>query len=657
MAQTKLSSGNQALRESRIQDAIAEYQGALACAGPLRKHILFNIDFAKKRIQKIDGRHTRNSDNIIIYTDNDNKNSGYAVDKRLLEEAECIRPHFDLEYYLNNNKDVEKAGVDPVIHYCKYGCKEGRDPHPEFSTSFYLSANQDVACTGENPYLHYLTFGITEGRAPKEMPWMKSRSFKHTKSTPFDSWIEVNRFSETEDHRLRESIGKIDDTNFPLISIVMPVFNPPINLLDEAINSIIDQIYSKWELCIHVDGDNNTDLHNWLQVLKNRDSRISISFSRQNQGISLATNAAARIATGEFLAFFDQDDLVHTTALAKIALRLLSHPDVDILYTDDDKIDTEGTHYAPQFKPDWAPTLLLSYMYLSHFLVVRRNLFLSVGGFRVGYEGSQDYDFILRASEKARSIYHLPDILYHWRAIAGSTAVSGEAKPNSFIAGLRAVQEACQRRGIPAKAVQPDWAIKAKVGIFSLIFEDTGPLITIIIHTKDRLDLLKPCIVSIESKTAYKNYEILIVDNDSNEPDTIEYLKTCGHKVLRTSSPSGKFSFAHLMNVAVNNASGEFVLLLNNDTVVRSKSWLSQLSGYAQMPGVGAVGAKLYFPDETIQHAGIIHGLYGDLAGPAFRNFPAYSHGYLGYTMVAREYSAVTAACLITSKMAFQSIN
>jgi glycosyltransferase involved in cell wall biosynthesis len=653
--QTKLALGNKALRESRFEDAVTNYEATLEDSGPLRKYIIFNINLAKKRIGLDLGSHDTNE--VGRSECNDQTDVGLIkLNERVLDQAELIRPQFDHDYYIANNHDVVQAGIDPVVHYCQSGYLEGRNPHPEFSTSFYLTSNPDVASSGENPFLHYLTFGKPEGRVSREMPWMKSRSFSQPTLSHYDKWIEVNKPSDTEEHRIHELVKKTIGY-LPLISVIMPVFRPPIDLLEEAINSVLDQIYSKWELCIHVDGDDDIFLHNWLRALANRDNRIKLSLGKINNGISFATNAAVDIAKGDFLAFFDQDDLLNKTALAKIAIAISRTPDVDILYTDDDKIDANGKRYAPQFKPDWAPTLLLSYMYLSHLLVVRRSLFNEIGGFRKGYEGSQDFDFALRVSEKARSVYHLPDVLYHWRAIAGSTAVSGDAKPNSFIAGLRAVQEACERREIPAQAIQPNWAIKAKVGIFSLVFRDTGPKVSIIIPTKNRLDLLAPCISSIEMKTKYKNYEIIIVDNDSDDPATIEYLNGTNHKVLMIKSPGGKFSFAHLMNVAVKSASGQYVLLLNNDTVVMSDNWLSQMVGYAQMPGIGAVGAKLYFPDETIQHAGIIHGLYGDLAGPAFRNLPSYSHGYLGYTMVAREFSAVTAACLLTKKDIFQSIN
>jgi len=469
---------------------------------------------------------------------------------------------------------------------------------------------------------------------------------------PYQAWLEVNGACETSARRLASALAEAGDA-LPLISVVMPVYKPPLDYLEAAVESVLTQGYSRWELCIHVDGDDGAELHRWLGALQARESRIRLSVGETNGGISLATNAAAALASGEYLAFLDQDDLLHPDALAQIALAAAREPDLDLLYSDDDKVDRKDLRFAPQFKPDWAPVLLLSYMYMSHLLVARRALFRQLGGFRKGFEGSQDYDFALRASEQARRVVHIPEVLYHWRALPGSTATSGDAKPASFTVGLQAVQEACERRGVPATAYQPDWAKAGKLGVFSLRFPDSGPHVTIIIPTRDRIDLLRPCVESIERLTSYDNYSILVLDNESDDPDTLQYLRTCGHRVIRLTCPNDRFSFSYLMNRGVEHTDSEYVLLLNNDTEVRRADWLSQMVGYACMAGVGAVGAKLHFPDNSIQHAGVLHGMYGDLPGPAFRNVPSGDHGYLSYLMVAREYSAVTAACLLTPRALF----
>lgn len=614
---------------------------------------------------------------------------------------------FDDQWYLDTYPDVKALGMDPAAHYLWLGRRLGRKPaanresvdlanlapvehtstavHSTWFSSNSLLAKAyryrqlvSTAATKTGGYANLAKLAIRVARS-EGIGGLRARAAHlrrqqtHTGNLPhsalvagrsgdiqpslerYQSWLAVNRGSELEDSRLQADLARLADL-LPVISIVMPVFRPPLQHVEQAIESVLSQGYERWELCIHVDGDNDPKLHGWLRGLEQTDKRVRLSIGEVNGGISTATNAAAKMSSGDYLAFLDQDDLLAPNALAKIALAATANVEADIIYSDDDKIDEAGRRYAPQFKPDWSPVLLMSYMYISHLVVVRRRLFDELGGLRAGFEGAQDYDFALRAAEKARAVVHIPDVLYHWRAIAGSTAASGDAKPHGYIAGLRAVQEACSRRGIAATAIQPDWAAKAKVGIFGLRFPDTGPKITIIIPTKNRLDLLRPCIESIERLTAYRNYEILIVDNESDEPQTVAFLAASKHKVLRLANPEGRFSFAYLMNRAVESASGDYVLLLNNDTVVRQSKWLSQMVGYAQMPGVGAVGAKLYFPDDTIQHCGIIHGLYGGLAGPAFRNAPSRLHGYLSYTMVAREFSAVTGACLLSGRDTYLAV-
>jgi GT2 family glycosyltransferase len=303
------------------------------------------------------------------------------------------------------------------------------------------------------------------------------------------------------------------------------------------------------------------------------------------------------------------------------------------------------------FRPT-SPELMLGYMYFSHVFAVRRELYAKVGGMRVGFEGSQDYDFALRATECARAIAHVPQVLYHWRVLPGSTAASGAAKPRSFDAGLRAVQNALQRRGIDAQAQQPEWARKAKIGIFGIEFPDDGPKVSIIIPTRNGLEILRRCIDSLR-QTTYRNYEVIVVDNDSDDAATLEYLNSLPHRFERISNPHGRFNFAAINNRAAERANGELLLFLNNDTEIIAPRWLSQMVGYAGIAGVGAVGARLLFPDRRIQHAGIVHGYYRGLAGPAFKLAPEWDNGYLSYARVARDYSAVTAACMLTPHKTF----
>ncbi len=415
---------------------------------------------------------------------------------------------------------------------------------------------------------------------------------------------------------------------------------------------MLSQVYPDWELCIADDASTEAGVREYLLQLAARESRVRLVLRDSNGNISAATNSAAQLASGEFLVLLDQDDLLTPDALAQIALCAAAQADADIIYSDDDKIDSSGRRFAPQFKPDWSPELLLGYMYFSHVFAVRRSLYARVGGMRLGFEGSQDYDFALRATEAARAVAHVPQMLYHWRVLPGSTAASGAAKPQSFEAGRRAVQEALQRRGSTGAARQPEWARKASVGIFGIEFPDDGPKVSIIIPTRNGLSILRRCIDSLTA-TTYANYEVIVVDNDSDDAATIEYLRNLPHRVERISNPRGRFNFAFINNRAAQRASGELLLFLNNDTEVINPRWLSQMVDYAGFAGVGAVGARLLFPDKRIQHAGIVHGYYRGLAGPAFKLVPAWDNGYLSYARVARNYSAVTAACLLTPRAMF----
>ncbi len=472
---------------------------------------------------------------------------------------------------------------------------------------------------------------------------------------PYEAWLRVNPWTPRRQAELQQRLENYGETELLKISVIMPVYNPPIDCLEKAINSVINQVYQNWQLCIADDCSSNPEVAETLNRLAATDDRIQVVLRSQNGNISAATNTAAELATGEFLLFLDNDDELTADALGEIALYIAEHPETDVIYTDDDKIDSNEKRLAPQFKPDWSPHLLLSYMYISHAFGVRRSLFQQVGGLRLGYEGSQDYDLALRTTEQARHIGHIPLVLYHWRASPGSTAISGSEKPASFTAGCQGIQDAFQRQNIDAKAFQPKWAKDLHLGIFSHQFPDDGPGVTIIIPTKNQLKLLKACIESLQ-KTSYENYHILIIDNESDQPDILEYFNQLSDSenitILNIPSP-GQFNFAALNNQAVEAVETDYILFLNNDTEVISPQWLSQMMGYAQLEKVGAVGARLIYPDDRVQHAGIIHGLHHGLAGHAFKLTHKDDFGYLAYSKVLRNYSAVTAACLLTPRELF----
>ncbi|MEG4022127.1 glycosyltransferase [Microcoleus sp. S13C4] len=467
----------------------------------------------------------------------------------------------------------------------------------------------------------------------------------------YDAWLEVNQWNDRARDYL---ISRLKSCREPLpkISVVMPVYNPQIDFLESAIDSVINQVYPNWELCIADDCSTELTVAENLKSWVQKDDRIRITFRTENGNISAATNSAAALATGDIILFLDNDDELTPDALGEVALYFAAHPATDFLYSDDDKIDTQGRRFAPQFKPEWSPELLLSYMYLGHLCAVRKHIFEQIGGLRLGFEGSQDYDFALRATEISRHVAHLPLVLYHWRTAPGSTAISGAAKPASFAAGQKAIQDALNRRQINGNVAQHAWAIKENLGIFAQDFPDNGPSVTVIIPTKNQLKLLKACLDSLET-TTYKNYQVAVIDNESDEPNTLEYFKELSCQVLRIKNPGGKFSFAAINNRAAEQVDSEYVLFLNNDTEVINPRWLSQMVGYAQIPGVGAVGARLLYPDGRIQHAGVIHGLHHGLAGHAFKLMNSENRGYLSQAMVTRNYSAVTAACTITPRQLF----
>ncbi len=473
---------------------------------------------------------------------------------------------------------------------------------------------------------------------------------------PYQVWIENNRWNEqtllSAEHVLRTLPRR------PFFSVIMPVYNIEDCWLEKAVASVQAQVYPHWELCIADDASTAPNVRRLLCRLVAHDARIKVRYLPSNGNISRASNAAAELARGEYLVFLDQDDELTPDCLLELASAIVKEPSPDIVYSDDDKIDENGQRFAPQFKPDWSPELLLAYMYFCHVFCVRRALFEEVGGFRAGFEGCQDYDLALRLTERTSRIAHVPKVLYHWRALPGSTATSGAAKPEAFDRGIRAVQEALDRRGIPGRVSRPDFAVQNHMGLFQIDFPDEGPTVAIVIPTKNRLELVRNCIGSILEKTTYCRYEIVVIDNESDDPATLEYLCNLPARcrVIRIPSTDGRFNYARLNNQAVECLDAEYVLFLNNDTEVRRPEWLSQMVGFAEFPGVGAVGARLLFPDGRVQHAGVITGHHEGMPNPAFKSTPWDDGGYLCYAFVTRNYSAVTAACLLIRRALFRSM-
>jgi len=468
----------------------------------------------------------------------------------------------------------------------------------------------------------------------------------------YDTWLQQHRLTDDylNEGQRREQLLRWR----PLISVIVPVYNAQPRYLELALDSVRKQLYQNWELCIGDDCSTNRRTVSFLRKYAENDSRVKLTRLNEHGHVAGATNAAIGLAQGEFLAFLDHDDELTPNALLEVVELLQDDPDADLIYSDHDILGEDGLFYGPSFKPDWSPDLLLAYMYLGHLKVYRADLLKSLGGLRAGFEGAADYDLALRFVELTDRVRHIPQILYHWRAVASSMAHSSETKPYSFQSGEHAVQQALERRQVPAKAVHPRFAQTSRVGIYKLDFsEAASEPVTIIIPTRDKCGLLKACIESIESRTTYRPYEILVIDNESRDSETLDYLNSISHRVVRFNTPAG-FNFAEITNFAVAHVSTEYFLLLNNDTEVISPEWLGEMMGYARLPEVGAVGAKLIYGDGRIQHAGVIMGVHG-LTGHACQPL-ANDQAPMEYALTARNYLAVTAACMLTRKSIFTEV-
>jgi len=434
----------------------------------------------------------------------------------------------------------------------------------------------------------------------------------------------------------------------PTISIVLPVFNTPREYLEQAVQSVQRQHYQNWELCICDDASTAEHIRPMLEGFRREDARVKVVWAPSNGGISAASNLAIKAATGEFIGFLDHDDELSPAALYEMVKLLQEHPEADVIYSDEDKLESKGKRSEPFFKPDWSPEYALSCNYVCHFGLYRRKLVDEVGGLRSEFDGSQDYDLLLRMVEKTQNVFHIPEILYHWRKSGGSTAKTALAKSYSTEAGQKALQEHLQRQGVPAQVLNGEYP--NRYWVRPSIRGNTK--ISVIIPTRDGVEVLERCIHSIETRTDYPNYEILIVDNGSSKPETLKFFSTLRHRVLRLDEP---FNYSRLNNFGVQHASGDFLLLLNNDTEVISPEWMRAMLELCHVPGVGIAGAKLYYPDGRIQHAGVVLGIQG-VAGHSHKYFPRHSRGYFDSLVCIRNYSAVTAACLMVRRDAFEAV-
>lgn len=613
-----------------------------------------------------------------------------------------IAAEFDAEFYRRIYHDVRNH-PDPLKHFVDFGWREGRDPNCMFCTEFYLTAYPDVAAAGINPFFHYLQAGRVEGRRtqPSDLGAISLIAHRHTEKSPaifrllvkcarapivgleiiywyltgrkiralnrFRPYLSPSKFHSKKgllarqacefqsfltQHQVAEITSAINKWDHkPLISILMPVYNTEPRFLVEAINSVKEQLYPNWELCIADDASTRPRIRQILNREMNSDSRIRVVYRSKNGHISAASNSALKLVRGEFVALLDHDDTLPVHALFHVVNEILEHPEVDLIYSDEDKIRKSGMLTEPHFKPSWNEELFLSQNYINHLAVYRTSILRKIGGFRTGFEGSQDHDLALRfvAQTNASHIRHIPRILYHWRAFKGSASFSDKSIKRAEVARRKAVRDYLDKKGICARVVRgPGGFNRVKRHVAS-----PRPPVSLIVPTRDRLQLTRTCIDGLLNHTDYDNLEVIIVDNDSAEPETLRYFSEIGRDPrVRILPFPGDFNYSAMNNFAVQHAEGEIIGLINNDIEVVHDDWLLEMVGYAVLPDVGAVGAKLLYPDNRIQHAGVILGI-GGVAGHSHKFNDCDDPGYFWRPQLAQHISAVTGACMIVRKEAY----
>ena len=440
----------------------------------------------------------------------------------------------------------------------------------------------------------------------------------------------------------------------PLISVIVPIYNPDADFLRQAIESVRGQIYSNWELCLADDCSSKPYVQQILNEYQQLDSRVKVVLRESNGHISRASNSALELATGEYIALLDHDDLLAPHALSSVVELLNRYPQADFIYSDEDKVNAQNIHSDPYFKPDWCPDTFLSRMYTCHLGVYRRDLVTRVGNFRAGFEGSQDYDLVLRVTEKTQEIYHIADVLYHWRIHSQSTAAFSDAKTYAFDAGQKAIADALNRRQEPGKVIpKPQFP-----GVYTIRYEiKQHKLVSIIIFIKDLANALDTCLKSIFELTTYPNFEVIVIDYGSVEAETfrcLSYWHLQQPDRLRYYA-NDILNYSQINNFGVSKAKGDYLLFLNNDTEVISSDWIEAMVEQAQRKSIGAVGGLLLYPDDTIQHAGVVLGLLG-VAGHGHQNFAASEPGYISQIVSTNNYSAVTGACLMCRREVFERV-
>ncbi len=467
----------------------------------------------------------------------------------------------------------------------------------------------------------------------------------------YGEWYELTKPSKEELERQRNTHFDYE----PRLSIVIPVYKTPERYLQEMLDSIVNQTYSKWEVCIADGSPRGESRERLIKRYADRDTRFKYVILGENKGISGNTNAAMDMTQGDFLVLADHDDTLTPDALFECVKAMNEDPLYDVIYSDEDKLDMDGQAlFDPHFKPDFNPDLLTSVNYICHLFVVNRNLVEVIGGFRQEFDGAQDYDFIFRCTEQARKVHHIPKVLYHWRCHMNSTASNPESKMYAFEAGARAIKAHYDRMGIAVDSVEKG----VDYGIYHTRFHlDEEPLVSVIIPNKDHRADLDLCLTSLLDKGTYRNLEVIVVENNSTEPETFDYYEELQEKRknVRVVTWKREFNFSAINNYGVTFAHGEYLLFLNNDVEVIEPDVIREMLGYARRDDVGIVGARLLYQDDTIQHAGVVIG-FGGIAGHTFIGLHQAENSYFHRAMCAQDYSAVTAACMMSKRSLFDQV-
>ncbi len=595
------------------------------------------------------------------------KNSEYkalsypsAVNQKL-ESRDVIREavsifeekYFNSDAYLETYKDIAEAGINPYHHFLNSGFDEGRTGS-FFDNKWYISQHKDVRLSGIDGFSHYINSGKNEKRQSRfiELRCSIENGSNFYSNKDYKAWVDQYDYEGIDEglyHKLYEKLPYK-----PLISIIMPVYKVDPNYLKIAINSVLRQSYRNIELCVADDCSGDSRIAQILEQFSSSDSRLKYVIRDENGNISEASNSALKLASGDFIGLIDHDDVLHANAVLWIAAELNKNSNIDLVYTDEDKIGEDGDRYDPHFKSDFNYELFLTQNMISHFAVYRANILKEIGGFRRGFEGSQDYDMTLRFLERTSgNIVHVPRVLYHWRAIAGSTALAPSEKTYTESASILSLREHVERIGKRANVtVAPELP-----QYFRVRFHVEGnPKVSIIIPTKDKVELVEQCISSIKRLSTYNNFEIIIIDNGSIEDKSIRFFKKVSQEGIIVVNDDRPFNYSRINNLGFSYASGDHVCLMNNDIEIISPDWMEEMLSFSQSNDVGCVGARLWYPDDTLQHGGVIIGL-GGIAGHSHKYLEKGAVGYFGRAALPQALSAVTAACLMVKASIFREVD